>query len=163
MVSVRRRGVVAGVLGVGVALAASGCSWFGSDDTTAVSVFDVEVGDCFTAPEEITTTFTTLNRVECDVPHEQEAYAIARYTDPGTDTTPETFPGEAALKSFADGACASEFADYVGVDYRDSDLFFTYLLPSPRSWEQDDDRSTLCFVITADGAQLSRSVQGTSW
>ena len=152
-----------GVLVVGVVLLLPGCSLFDRDDTDQISVFDVEVGDCFTAPEEITTTFTTLDRVECEVPHEQEAYALATYTDPGTDTTPETFPGEAALKSFADGACAQEYADYVGVDYRDSELFFTYLLPSPRSWEQDQDRTTLCFVTTTDGAQLTRSVQGTQW
>ena len=159
-----RHRVLAGVLGVGVALVASGCSWFGGgDDGSAVSVFDVEVGDCFLAPKEITTTFTTLSRVDCDVPHEQEAYAKATYTDPGTDSTPETFPGEAALKSFADGVCAEQYADYVGIDYRDSELFFTYLLPSPRSWEGDADHSTLCFVTTTDGVQLTRSVQGTSW
>ena len=51
----------------------------------------------------------------------------------------------------------------MGVDYRDSELFFTYLLPSPRSWEQDEDRTTLCFVTTTDGAQLTQSVEGTKW
>lgn len=152
-----------GVLAVAVVLAVPGCSLFDRDDSDQVSVFDVEVGDCFTAPKEITTTVTTLSRVECDVPHEQEAYALPTYTDPGTDSTPDTFPGEAALKSFADGTCAQEYAGYVGVDYRDSDLFFTYLLPSPRSWEQDQDRITLCLVTTTDGAQLTRSVQGTTW
>ena len=97
------------------------------------------------------------------MPHEQEAYALATYTEPGTDEPSKTFPGEAALKSFADGTCAQEYADYVGVDYRDSELFFTYLLPSPRSWEQDEDRTTLCFVTTTDGAQLTQSVEGTRW
>ena len=158
-----RRGVLTGGLLVGALLALPGCSLFDRDDTDQVSVFDVDVGDCFTAPKEITTTFTTLDRVECDVPHEQEAYARPTYTDPGTDTTPTAFPGEAALKSFADGTCAQEYADYVGVDYRDSELFFTYLLPSPRSWEQDQDRTTLCFVTTAGGERLTRSVQGTKW
>ena len=62
------------------------------------------------------------------------------------------------LKDFADGSCAAEFAAYVGVDYRDSSLFFTYLLPSARSWEQGDDRAVTCFITTT-GAPLSESVR----
>ena len=125
-----------------------------------VSVFDVEVGDCFTAPEEITTTFTTLDRVDATCRTSRRRTRSRSTPTRARTTTPETFPGEAALKSFADGACAQEYADYVGVDYRDSELFFTYLLPSPRSWEQDEDRTTLCFVTTTDGVQLTQSVRG---
>ena len=46
---------------------------------------------------------------------------------------------------------------YVGIDYLDSDLFFTYLVPSPRSWEQDD-RQVLCMITTA-GEPLRGSVK----
>ena len=48
---------------------------------------------------------------------------------------------------------------YVGVDYLDSSLFYTYLLPSARSWD-DDDRSVVCFV-TSPGEPLQRSVKGS--
>ena len=48
------------------------------------------------------------------------------------------YPGDDVLETFAQGACAQRFAGYVGVDYLDSTLFFTYLLPSARSWEQDE-------------------------
>ncbi len=161
MVVVRRR-VLAGVLGAAVVVATAGCSLFQKDDSTSVSVFDVAAGDCFTVPQDVTEEIATLPRVDCTVPHEQEAYARVEYTDPGSDTTPDTFPGAAALKAFADGTCAQEFADYVGVDYRDSQLFFTYLVPSARSWQQDDDRATLCFVTTT-GEKLTRSVKGTQW
>ena len=162
MVTVVRRWVGAGVLGVVVALAVSGCSWFGGDGTksTSTSVFDVAVGDCFLAPEKITVQLTDLSKVDCATPHQQESYALPVYTDPGTDKTPTTFPGDAALKSFADGSCAQEFQDYVGVDYRDSSLFFTYLVPSARSWEQNEDHTVICFVTTT-GQTLTSSVQGT--
>lgn len=156
---VMRAAMVAGA----VALLASGCSLFDrGDGTSSVSVFDVEAGDCFVTPQDITVELTSLPRVDCTQPHQQEAYALVDYVDPGTGTAPDTFPGDAALKSFADGACAEAFSDYVGVDYRDSRLYFTYLVPSARSWEQDEDRTTICFVTTT-GEALTRSVHGTQW
>lgn len=160
----RRVPVLLGVLGLGLGtLGLAGCSVFDrGDGSRAVSVFDVEVGQCFRVPGDITVELTELPSVDCSEPHEQEAYALVDYTDPGTGTAPEDFPGEAALKTFADGVCAERFADYVGVDYRDSALFFTYLVPSARSWQQNADRTTLCFVITT-GAQLTQSVAGTGW
>jgi hypothetical protein len=70
------------------------------------------------------------------------------------------YPGPEALASFANGACAQAFQPYVGVSYLDSSLFFTYLLPSARSWESDDDRTVLCFTTTT-GKPLVVSVKGS--
>jgi hypothetical protein len=64
------------------------------------------------------------------------------------------------LTTFAQGACAQRFTDYVGVNYLDSKLYFTYLLPSARSWEQDADRNVTCFVTTT-GNQLTATVKGS--
>jgi hypothetical protein len=146
------------------ALALSGCSLFGDDDEpTGVPVLQAEVGQCFRVPEgEPTVELTELPSVGCTQPHEQELYAAVEYVDPGTDPAAQDFPGAAALKTFAEGQCAERFADYVGVDYRDSRLFFTYLVPSARGWEKGGDRTTLCFVTTT-GQQLTRSVAGTGW
>ena len=52
----------------------------------------------------------------------------------------------------------AEFQDYVGISYLDSSLFFTYLMPSARGWEQDTDRSVVCFVTTT-GAELTASAK----
>lgn len=141
----------AGVLG--------GCSWFGDDEvpTESVSVFDASVGECFLAPETISAELTDLARVDCAQPHHQEAYAALDYVSPD-GSEPPGYPGEAALKAFADGVCAEAFGDYVGVDYRDSALFFTYLMPSPRGWEQGEDQQVLCFVTTT-GEQTTGSVR----
>ncbi|WP_426594374.1 septum formation family protein [Cellulomonas sp. McL0617] len=158
-----RRWARLGVLGVVVALAVSGCSFFGhgDDKSTAVSVFDVKVGDCFLAPAPPPKAeLTDLHRVTCSTPHQQESYALLPYKDPATGKAPDEFPGAAALKSFADGNCAQEFQGYVGADYRDSSLYFTYLVPSPRSWAQDDDFTVLCFITTT-GQTLTKSVKGT--
>lgn len=80
---------------------------------------------------------------------------------PSASVTVDTnYPGEDVLSKFADGTCAQRFGEYVGVDYLDSKLFFTYLLPSARSWEQAADRNVLCFVTTT-GGKLTKSVKGT--
>ena len=149
----RTRRAVMAVL-VGTVLA--GCS-LGSGPEQ-VSVFDAAPGECFLAPQEVVAELTEIERVPCDVPHDQEAYAVVEYE---TTEGAEGYPGDGALKDFADGSCAAEFAGYVGVDYRDSSLFLTYLLPSPRSWEQDGDRAVTCFVTTT-GPALDASVRDSA-
>ncbi|WP_372728286.1 septum formation family protein [Nocardioides sp.] len=132
------------------------CSLVGGDDQGGedLDVMEVEPGQCFAAPGEIKAQISDLTLLDCEVEHAQEAYAVVRYPDP-----PDSFPGDEALTKFAEGACAQEFREYVGVDYLDSKLFFTYLVPSPRSW-QDDDRETICLVTNA-GEPLTGSVQGS--
>ena len=146
---------------VGVVVLIAGCGLFGSDDRgDEVDVLDVAAGDCLVAPAEVETEISTLRVVDCAEPHEQEVYAVEPFV--GADgRTPEDYPGEAALTAFAEGRCLEEFGEYVGVDYRDSSLFFTYLLPSPRGWQgagRTADVSVVC-VITTTGEQLTASVR----
>jgi hypothetical protein len=140
------------------ALLASGCGLFGDDDEDAVPVYDIEPGQCFAGPDEVKAQIDELERVACDEPHDREAFAVATYEPPEGESADE-YPGEENLTRFAEGACAAEYQEYVGIDYADSDYFFTYLLPSPRSWE-DDDRDVLCLVI-GTGEPLTASVKGT--
>lgn len=134
-----------------------GCSG-NDDDASKVSIFDLEIGDCARAAQEITAEVENIERVACDAGHELELYSEVAFTT-GTGEA-GSFPGDAALVTFADGACAEGFESYVGVDYRDSALYFTYLLPSARGWDQGPDTSVLCFVTTT-GEQLTASVRGT--
>ncbi|GAA1762207.1 hypothetical protein GCM10009795_005840 [Nocardioides hankookensis] len=137
----------------------SGCGYFGrGDDTLGVSVFDVGVGQCFEAQGEVKAQLSELSEVDCDEDHAQESYAVIPYVSDGGDAG-DTYPGDDALAKFANGACAGAYGKYVGVDYLDSSLFYTYLLPSARSWE-DDDRSVICFVTSA-GEPLQGSVKGS--
>jgi Septum formation len=154
-------------LAVSVVLTA-GCGWFGgggSSTTGSISVFDVKRGDCFTTPKAVKAELSKLSRVSCATQHTQEAYAVVTYHASAagaaaTSGAPDAYPGGDALDRFAKGVCAQRFTGYVGVDYLDSSLFFTYLLPSARSWEQDDDRNVLCFVTTT-GGKLTSSVKGS--
>lgn len=154
-----RRGFARAVVVVTATWALSGCSWFGGGDgTRSVSVFDLEPGDCVMSPSDVTIELTDLESVDCELEHHMEVYARVGFpVDPDDDDPP--FPGDAATKAFADGACAEEFAGYVGVDYRDAPahLFFTYLVPSARSWSEGSDRTVTCFVTTT-GDPLTGSV-----
>ncbi|KQW45982.1 hypothetical protein ASC77_18935 [Nocardioides sp. Root1257] len=137
----------------------SGCGYFGGgDDSKGVSVFKIEPGQCFEAQSEVKAQLSELTAVGCDQDHAQESYAVVPYVSAGGDAG-DTYPGDDALAKFANGACAGQYGKYVGVDYLDSKLFYTYLLPSARSWE-DDDRSVICFVTSA-GEPLQGSVKGS--
>lgn len=152
----RTAGVLAALL---VAPGLSGCSLFGDDDEgEGVSVFDVEPGQCFEGQTEVKAQISELTAIDCDDEHAQESYAVIPFQAVDGEA-PDTYPGDDALTKFAEGACAGEYRTYVGVDYLDSELFYTYLLPSARSWE-DDDRSVICFVTTA-GEPLQGSVKGS--
>ncbi|WP_051265014.1 septum formation family protein [Nakamurella lactea] len=159
-----RTAVLTGLL-AGVLLLVAGCSWvsgiFGGSDPsagTSISVFDVKVGQCFQAPTAVHAELSDLITVPCQTPHRQESFALLPYQAPkGAD--PSLYPGDTALTSFAEGKCAEAFGPYVGVSYLDSSLYFTYLLPSARGWEQGDDRSVICFVTTT-GPELTSSVKG---
>lgn len=130
-----------------------------SGDDEEGSVFSIKPGECFLAPEDVEAQISDLEKVGCQEPHDHEAYAVVRYSLPGEEEPGDEYPGDEALTKFADGACAQEYRPYVGVDYLDSTLYFTYLAPSPRSW-QENDRSIVCLVIGA-GEKLVGSVKGT--
>ncbi|MBV9096845.1 MAG: septum formation family protein [Frankiaceae bacterium] len=135
----------------------AGCS--SSSSGSGTSVFHVKAGECFLPPSKVQAELTSLKRVACTSGHTQEAYAVVTYTGSGSGFT-DQYPGDTVLKTYADGVCAQRFSSYVGVDYQDSSLFFTYLLPSARGWQQGHDRNVICFVTTT-GAVLHKSVKGT--
>jgi hypothetical protein len=145
------------------AILSAGCS--SSGGTSSTSVFDVKPGECFIAPKAVKAELSNLSQVPCTKPHTQEAYALVDYqpggaSGPSASASGGAYPGGDALDKFAKGACAQHFTAYVGVDYLESSLYYTYLLPSARSWEQNNDRTILCFVTTTGGT-LSTSVKGS--
>jgi hypothetical protein len=150
---------VAALLLVAAASAATLTGCGGSSKGNGTSVFHVKAGQCFLPPSKVQAELTSLSRVSCTSGHTQEAYAVVPYTATGSGVTGD-YPGDTVLKTYADGVCAQKFSSYVGVDYQDSTLFFTYLLPSARGWQQTHDRDIVCFVTTT-GAVLHKSVKGT--
>ncbi|MFN8075365.1 MAG: septum formation family protein [Kineosporiaceae bacterium] len=159
----RRRACRAGLTTCVALLLAStsGCSvpHFG-DDSHRTSVMQVKAGDCVVPPAAVQGLLSELTVVDCGRAHPMEAYAVVPYR--GRDGgVPAVYPGQAALKAFADGACLETFRGYVGVDYRDSSLFFTYLMPTARDWREGrGDISVTCFVTTT-GPQFTSTVRDT--
>jgi hypothetical protein len=144
----------------------AGCGWFGKDSPgKSISAFDIKVGQCFTPPSEVKAEIATITVLPCSTEHTEEAYSIEKYSSDGaanstaSDST-ASYPGADVLTTFANSVCAQNYADYVGVPYTDSSLYFTYLLPSARSWESGGDRSVICFVTTT-GQKLTASVKNS--
>jgi hypothetical protein len=133
---------------------AGGCSVTHKASSGAdVSVFHLKLGDCLVPPTTPQAELTSVKVVSCSKPHTQEVFALVH--DPGGST----YPGASKLESFANGSCLEHYQAYVGVPYQDSSLFYTYLLPSVRSWSAND-RQVVC-VITTTGQELTRSVRGS--
>jgi len=122
-----------------------------------VSTLNLKVGQCILPPTKVQPEIEKVKVLLCAQPHTQEAFAVVKYTDTSKGTD---YPGDKALRDFADGACLNRYQAYVGVAYSDSTLFYTYLLPSPRSWSDTDDRSVVCLVTTT-GERLKTSVKGS--
>lgn len=117
-----------------------------------LSVFDLQAGDCVVPPTDVKAELEKVHVVPCKDAHTQEAFSVEKYTQG------DAYPGDQALTSFADGVCLERYQGYVGVAYQDSKLFYTYLLPSARSWNDGKDRKIVC-IITTTGDQLTASVK----
>jgi hypothetical protein len=120
----------------------------------SVSVFALSVGECIVPPTQITANLSTLDVVPCHTPHTQQVFFLVH-----DDTAGDNYPGASELKTYADGHCLQHFQPFVGIDYQDSTLFYTYLLPSVRSWAAGD-RTVTC-LITTTGPKLHSSVEGS--
>jgi hypothetical protein len=117
------------------------------------SVFHLSVGDCIVPPTTVQAQISTIKVVSCHAVHTQEVFALIK------DNAGSNYPGATSLQTFANAGCLQHFQSYVGDAYEDSSLFYTYLLPSVRSW-QSEDRTVVC-VITTTGQPLTASVRGS--
>jgi hypothetical protein len=138
-----------------LAVIVAACSGHGgSVPGASVSVFHLKAGDCLVPPSNVQAELSKVKVVACKQPHAQEVYAMVDDRAAG-----DNYPGDTSLRTFADANCLQHYSAYVGVDYRNSLLFYTYLLPSVRSWAAKD-RTIVC-VITTTGQQLTSSVKGS--
>lgn len=117
-----------------------------------ISVFDVAVGDCLNPGKELGTEITEIEAVPCKEPHTHEVFHLAEFE--GEDL----YPGEEKMQKFADAECLNAFTAYTGMEYLDSSMFFSYLQPSIKSWNEADDRRFVC-VIVANGEPMTGSAR----
>jgi len=115
-----------------------------------VSAYDVQVGDCSAA--ELKEETVDIELVPCTEPHTHEAYFLVEHPD-------GPYPGSTAIETFAEQQCVGAFADFVGIELSESRFYFTYLYPSVSTWNDDQDRQVVCFVVSRD-EPISVSVEG---
>ena len=116
------------------------------------SVFDLEVGDCFTADS---TQLETVLVVDCDESHVYEVYSVS---DVGGAEDP--FPGEAELQQSATAECEAAFEPYVGTGYQDSVWYVTTIPPNEQTWEEGD-REVVCLLHTQEATEVTGSAEGS--
>jgi hypothetical protein len=135
-------------------LALSGCSLLGnivgggatpppSTDPSSVDVFTLNVGDCLLDDKTSGDQITDVPRIDCSQPHNSEAYASVTMDD-------GPFPGSTAVDDKAVADCKAKFNTFVGLDYDQSQLNFTYYYPTEASWAQGD-REILCLAVDPAG------------
>lgn len=112
----------------------------------------VRPGDCVQTLDA-EAAVTTLPVVDCDRPHEAEAFARV--------LLPEgRFPGEEVLMPYGEKYCLTQFAEYVGVPWHQSYLDVVWYLPDAMGWQHYQDRKVLCVLVSVEGP-MTGSVEGT--
>lgn len=135
-----------------LAVGVGACS--GDDDGEAViGLQPSQIGTCLDFGDSIGADVEKLPAVPCEDPHTHEIFAIET-------SDAETYPGFEALEADAQAQCLGAFDDYVGISAFDSELFFSWLVPTLTSWDQDDDRQIICVIGEGNGAPLVGSVRG---
>jgi hypothetical protein len=167
------------VVGAVMSVSLSACGGGSSQSTGAksVSVFDLRPQDCLNPPKaNPNLAVSSVKVLPCTEPHVDEVYCVLPYhaTPPSSiqqcpgrpprfaGSLTEDYPGEQALTNYANSLCLNQFQSYVGSAYTGSSLYYTYLYPSPRSWDDSlkRDREIVCILHTI-GAPLTRSAKGS--
>lgn len=119
-----------------------------------VSVFDIEIGDCFTADGDEIESVTV---VDCSEPHVYEAYHVLDH-GAGAD---EAYPGDDAILEYADTECQPPFEEFVDFDYETSIWYITSVTPSAATWA-DGDREIICTLNQQDAGGEPIEVTGSA-
>lgn len=119
------------------------------------SVFELTVGTCFNDPRT-TTEIQTVGVVPCDVPHDNEVFALVEYPA-GPNAA---YPGREPLTNLAEEECrGTAFSDYVGIDWQDSRFDTSQLTPTEESWAEGD-REIVCLLYDIIDGPVTGSARG---
>ncbi len=135
----------------GASAAASAAASTSAGEET--SVFDLEVGDCFSAEGE---SASTVSVVDCSVTHVYEVFFVFDHEATGQDP----FPGDEEISSYADERCEPPFEEYVGNDYDTSIYWITSVTPSDETWAEGDREIVCTLRLGEDGEPTTGSAEG---
>jgi hypothetical protein len=142
-----------GWLVIAVIVAVPACS--GDLGEAVIDVGDDVVGSCLDFGDTIGEEVTSLPVVDCTDEHTHQVFAVEIVNG-------DTYPGFEALEAEAQALCLTPFEEFIGVSAFDSELFYSWLVPTLNSWERDDDREVICVVGENDGAPLTGSLEGAA-
>ena len=114
-------------------------------DTGTTGANEFPVGICFNQSEP------GYPHVNCEEPHEAEAYAKLVYPEQ------DAYPGQDGFESWAEPLCYGRFQSYTGIRYEDSNLDFGYLYPGTQGWAAGD-HEVICYLFDPDGDDLTGPV-----
>jgi hypothetical protein len=108
-----------------------------------------EVGDCI---ESVGAVVSELPTVDCDEPHQVQVVGLVEHD--GDD-----FPGDEAISQEAFEECLEHFEDFVGAPFTETSLSPTPITPTEDSWNEADDRESICVASRDDGEDLTESIE----
>ncbi len=124
----------------------------GATACSDTSVLNLEVGDCLDSADLVGDSVSDVVTVPCDEPHDAEIFAEL-------ELPPGEYPGLDAVRAEAEDFCLPKLEEFVGVSILESELDVYPLLPTPDSWEADDDRVILC--IAAAPENVTGTLEGS--
>jgi hypothetical protein len=126
------------------------------DNQSAVEVTEDDVEKCLKFDELVGAEVTDFPFIECGQPHTHEIYDVTSYDEN------DVYPGFEVIETDARLACLTAFEPYVGRNSFDSELFYTWIVPTLDGWNDSDskDREILCLIGRHDGDFLIDSVKG---
>jgi hypothetical protein len=94
-----------------------------------------------------------LPTTDCDEDHAGQVVGL--FDHDGDDD----FPGEDVIQEEAIDRCQDLFEDFVGAPVEETSLSIAEINPTEDTWEQADDRETICVATAGDGGDLDQSVE----
>ena len=100
-----------------------------------IDAADLNVGDCISDANSRTGDVTTFKAVPCDEPHDGEVYTLIRL--PGGENA--KVPSEAFINGKGQRGCRARLRrQATRKAFRDSQLGFKFVYPTPESWAEGD-------------------------
>ena len=108
-----------------------------------------EVGDCI---ETVGVVVSELPTVDCDEPHEVQVVGLVEHD--GDD-----FPGDEVISQEAFAECRELFENFVGAPFEETSLSVLPITPTEESWNEADDRESICVANRDDGQELTETLE----
>lgn len=116
-------------------------------------VTGLRVADCISSTVPTDVEVSSLPVVPCSDPHEAEVFALVTLNALISFSEPK-------ITSEASERCRAAFSPYVGVDYEQSSLEISYLVPTEASWKAGE-RGVACLLRAGNAGQMTGSLRNS--